>query len=245
MPFPQNVDLDKLASHGLWDVIAALNGWLAGRPYDETAFISRVTENLARRRRGCDVGITSPMRISAHVAVLHRQGPRQTDRFGSDLAITFYTEARDFVKTVFFQVKKSRGYTATFDTAQLREAKAESRISDRSYVLVADEERGGIRIKKASDVLAMADNTAATVTTNCADWQFLTQWMVRWLSCEEGPASDPTDPNAVESLLDNFVIPDDDWDTPWRANPQYDLPEAYLPAQTWIALSAERPDSRE
>jgi len=237
MPFPQNVDFDKLASHAIWDVFHAVHGWLAGRPCDETAFINRVTENLARRRRGCDVGATASMRVAAREAILHRRGQGATDRYGSDFAVTFYTDAGDFVKTVFFQVKKSQDYRATFATAQLKEAGVDPRIRDRSYVLAADEIRAGLRIAKASDILAGARAGADSVTTRCADWSSLIPWLLRWLSCEEGPTSDPSDRNAVEPLLQNFVAPGEAWDSPWRANPIFDLPENYLPTKAWMAFA--------
>ncbi len=54
------VDLDKVLKVVLDDVGSAVNGWLNGRPLDEIALMNRITEILARRRRGCDVGIQIP-----------------------------------------------------------------------------------------------------------------------------------------------------------------------------------------
>jgi hypothetical protein len=236
MPLPQNLDFDKLAGHVIWDVLAAVDGWLAGRPCDETAFINRLTEKLARNRRTCDIGTIEPMTVTAEVAILHRRGRQQTDRYGSDLAVTLRTDNGDFLKTAFFQVKKSQDYVATFETDQLREAALDARIKKRSYALVVDELRGGVRIGKVEEILGRADKTAESVTVQCAGYEFIIQWFWRWMLCEEGPMSAPRDRNCVGSLLQNFVIPAGIGDTSWSANPNFDIPEGYLPARTWMAF---------
>jgi len=237
MPLPQNLDFDKLASHLVWHVLAAVDGWLAGRPCDETAFVNRLTERLARRRRACDVGVIEPMTVTTQVAILHRRGRRQTDRFGSDLAVTLRTDAGDFLKTALFQVKKSHDYRATFEIAQLTEASLDPRIKERSYALVVDELRRGLRVGKMEQISTAAATAGDNVNVQCAAWEFLIQWFWRWMLCEEGPMSDANDTNSVESLLQNFVIPEQEWESLWEANPSFDIPEDYLPARTWMLFN--------
>jgi hypothetical protein len=239
MPFPANIDFDKLVNIALHDVGGALHDWLSGRPHDEVAFMNHVTGLLGRRRRGCDVGVATPVRVTARIAMLHRQSENQVDRFGSDLAITIFDDQTAYAKTALFQIKKSQDYSLTVQRTQLKDALADHRIGQRSFILAIDESRAGVRIAKTQDIHAKFDSTQHTLTDNCADWSFLTNWLWRWMSCEEGLPSDTTDPNSVEALLDHFIIEAEEWVSPWRTNPNIEVQGEYPPARVWLAFFFE------
>jgi len=43
------------------------------------------------RRKGCDFGVSTALKVESDVFLLHRQGPNQTDMFRSDAAVYTYT----------------------------------------------------------------------------------------------------------------------------------------------------------
>jgi hypothetical protein len=106
MPFPEIIDFDKVTTIALSELTASLREWLDGRPTDEVALMNRITAHLNKRRRGCDVGVNTPIKMQSQLALLHRQGKNQTDLYGSDLAITVSIDKLDFLKTAFFNSRK-------------------------------------------------------------------------------------------------------------------------------------------
>lgn len=196
--------------------------------------LSRLTERLGRRRRGCDVGVASPITASSTVAVLHRQGDRQRDLFGSDLAVTVTFDNPQYIKTALFQLKRSNAYRVSIRRDQLLQATQDSRVADRSFALAVDELRRGVRIQSVQDLLAAFNSGSAEKTVDCSTWMGLTQWVLEWLSCNTGPRSNaPGSPDSVESLLGGYVVEHEGDDFVWFGG---DLPltEDYTPARSWL-----------
>lgn len=241
MPFPKQLNFDIIAHGLLQDIATAIRAWSTGRPCSEEAFMSQVTEQLARKRRGCDVGLIEPVGMRCQVAMLHRRGTNQTDQYGCDLAVTIYVDSAQYVKTALFQLKKSQNYRASIERRQLDDAMADSRTKDRAFILVVDEVRQGIRIESAVNLLQQFDNQQ-TKTFEVAEWTSLTQWVWNWFSCDIGPTSDPSDQRSVEALLENYRVPDSNsWDSPWAVGEivQIELPEQ-VPARAWLTFLFER-----
>jgi hypothetical protein len=238
MPFPQELNLDILAFQVLHDVGAALSEWSTGQPRNEEAFMNHLTGRLVRRRRGCDVGLVEPISVRSEIALLHRKGPKQTDKYGSDLAVTLYVDSNRYVKTALFQLKKSEECKFQLKREQLNNAIEDPRLAPRSFVLCFDEMRHGIRIKSVTDCLSEFDMEQETRMSDSINWTSLTQWMLAWISCEAGPESDPNDLASVESLLESYRLPDPHWMSPWVKGTKADQPEV-VPAKAWAEFVFE------
>jgi hypothetical protein len=198
MPLPEDVDLDKLISFLLDCEKKAITGWLDGVPKDETAFMNRLTGQLAKLKRGCDVGLKPRVVVYPRVYELHRRAKDSSDALGSDLAITVSILPAHYVKTALFQVKAGKGFSAQLERHQLEAATATKEVADRSFVLYVDEGRGSIRIAKAVDLLVGWPKSQATKTFSSSSWMALSAWATGWLSCDIGPVSD--NPYAATSL---------------------------------------------
>lgn len=237
MPFPHTINFDRVAQNTLADLGTAVGGWLKGHPRDEVALMNRVTERLARRRRGCDVGTHVPVVMQSSLAILHRKGPKQVDRYGCDLAITVSIEDEDFIKTALFQFKKSTEYRCVLERAQLFDAVRDPRIGPRSFALAADEVRGAIRISPIATIVNAFDPTQKSKTFTVADWTCVTNWIQEWLSCGIGLPSDPNDVHSVEALLRAYTIDHerDLWDQD-EAVFGADFPDDFLPARAWLKI---------
>lgn len=243
MPFPPDLDFDRVLAETLNAVQIAIAGWHKGGLHSEEPLMSRLSEQFSRSRRGCDVGSTTPMRMTSQVALLHRKGDNNRDKYGADLAITVFIEPAEFLKTALFQLKVSEDFTAQFERSQLNDALADARTGDRTFVLVADRTRLRTRVNDATSVRAMFNGDSATATRNCADWDSLGQWISKWLACDVGLPSDSKDPNGVEPLLGQYVIEHVDepetWYEPWPTAPQpssQSVRPDVKPAKMWLML---------
>lgn len=137
-------------------------------------------------------------------------------------------------KTAFFQLKKSSGFQAEFERAQLLDSQKHRLVGPRSFAEVADETRTGIRIRSIEDVLGEFDRTQKTKTLDSSTWTFLTQWLWEWLSCNVGPVSERTYKGSVERLLQQYIV-QDEWIAPWGIG-QMETPEGFLPARAWLNM---------
>lgn len=245
MAFPRNIDFDRMAYHVLGDVAYALNGWARGRPSDETALLNRLTEVLVRRRRGCDIGVNSRVIVVPQVAVLHRQGAQQIDRYGADLAVTLFSPAQRFAKTSFFQLKKTTSHVTQLERSQLEEAFVDTRIGERSFVFAVDETRLNVRIGKGATLRAAFPAEQATHQFDTTEWDSLALWLWSWMSCREAPSSDLTSLSAVERLIAELAVPTRPGERLWGESHGYDLPENYSPARAWLAVALDQLQSEE
>lgn len=242
MSFPEDLDFDRVLYEALAGTKIAIDEWLDGAPISEEPLMNRLTAQFSRRRRSCDVGTTSPITMFSRVAFLHRQGENQTDAFGSDLAITVDIAARSFRKTALFQLKISDGFDVRLERSQLHEATENAATADRSFVLVADKTRKGVRVKAACDALEMFQEDADTATRNCVEWDTLGQWLSKWLSCDIGVRSDINDPSEIEPTLESFVVDaPKDWLSPWGTSASSASPSDARPAKAWLAMFFEPP----
>lgn len=220
MPFAV-INKDRLVSEALAEVQAATEGWLNGPPQEEVALLSRITERLGRRRRGCNVGAAGRLSITPAVEVWHRRGPAGTDRYGCDLAVTLDIPQEPFIKTACFQLKRSRHGTVTVDRNQVSTALA-SRFSHAAFTLATDVDTG------VHAVAPMRDLATAASQVSVSGWMSLSDWLVRWLDCQIGTA--PAGGPVLESLLRELFS---------RADTRgplalLDLPEGFEPLRVWF-----------
>ena len=241
MAFPNNIDFDKLINVVLEDFGTSIHGWISGRVLEEVALMNRLTEQLSRRRRGCDVGLTSPVSVRCEVSVLHRKGIKQVDRYGSDLAVTVYVD-NTLVKTALFQLKKSNNLSLILEREQLEDATLDARTKKRAFVLAVDETRQIVRLHDVDSLLSTYNRTQETKTFQSTRWESLARWVWKWLSCDIGERSDPSDPNSVEGLLQQFIVPEG-LITSWGRQVEHDLPEDFVPARLWLKLYFESKES--
>lgn len=241
MAYPHNVDVDALTYYVLNYLGGAIDAWIAGRPHDEPALLNHITGALARRHRGCDVGLRSRVRVEAQVVDLHRRGENSTDRFGADLVVTLYAPGRRFAKTAFFQLKKSDQCDLTLQRHQLEDAQVDHRIAERSFVLAVDEVTQKMRIASVSTLLGEFPSNADTHSVSSFDWSAITTWLARWLACEEAPSSDLRSPGNVEGLLESFARDESVAGQVWtiERNRIYaaEYPDGYSPARVWTPIA--------
>lgn len=239
---PLDLDVDRL-NHALLNAVQkAARKWKENPPNEETVFLSRLLENIRRPWGGCDVGLKNPMYVVSEVYNLHRKGEKKTDQFGADLAVTLRI-GKTWTKTAIFQLKKSNEYKLELDADDLKAADEDERIAERSFVLSVDEGRLGIRLQKIEQLKQIYEESPAkSQTFHTSRWLALTDWFREWLQCKQAPASSPTDPNAVETLLEAFRLgplkPDSDFD--------YEPGEGdhlrYVPARQWLQTSIQSPE---
>jgi len=241
MALPKSINFDFLIRRVLSDLAIALDAWVAGQPRSEEALMNHLTGQLSRRRRGCDVGRANPINARIHLALLHRKGRRQTDKYGADLAVTVYIDQENFLKTAFFQLKKAKDYQTCVETRQLVAAQSDSRVFDRSFVLAIDEDTLGCHIKDASSLLRKnGGNTSRNYDIH--NWLVLTPWLWDWLSCRVGTESKLGDPRSVEALLEQFVDKKK-WSSPWSISEPEDIGDDVIPAKSWVIYFLNRSES--
>ncbi len=234
MSLLNHVDFDKVLNIAIYDIGSAISGWLSGQPRDEVALMNRLTEKLARRRRGCDVGIENTVFMKCKTHILHRRGINQIDRFGSDVAITVSLDGTDILKTALFQLKRSSELSLSIEKRQLDDACIDRRTGNRSYIFAVDDVRHCIRVKDIMPLKSEFNSTQATKTFNSRDWDGLSQWLFKWLSCTIGDPSDPNDRNSIESLLNSFSVEPDN--RTWGYQAVHEFPDDFLPARSWLHM---------
>jgi hypothetical protein len=221
VPNPHSVktylNLDKAVAYGIQAAYQAMRGWLRGRPLDEVALMNRIVEKLVYSK--CPPWRSPAYYLDRRLFLLHRQGKKQVDKYGADFAVTLNLFAtRDFEqeglkpsvfsKTALFQLKKGDNYNAKLNRAQLTQAGI---FADRSFVLYAHETAGEYRIKASTELLAEFTSTQQKSKTfkNVRDWYTLTEWLVLWLTCQQGVFSEDDERQATEAELSGNVVPAD------------------------------------
>jgi hypothetical protein len=214
----RDISKDRLIRLALNEVDFATSGWLAGPPQEEIALLSRLTERLLRQRRRCDVGTRRRVSFSPQVEVLHRRGPRTTDLYGCDLAVTLDIPAEPFCKTACFQLKRSDSGKVILDRTQLQAVRA-SPFRYQSFVLATDRVNGEHRLAEIESLPTQGGQHALN------GWLPLADWLVLWLDCQVGTR--PPGPPLEDVLRDLFSAP---YDGMW------DLPEGFSPLRVWLVL---------
>lgn len=235
MSLPDNINFDRVIADILSDMETVARGWADGRPKDEIALLNRITEQLSRKRRKCDIGVETPMEMEAAIYELHRQGDNQKDRYGSDFAVTIDIPTAGFKKTALFQLKKSTNYKASLTRVQLDDGCVLKNIEERNFVLSVDEDRLGYRIKSVRECLDAIGAGNASKQFNTSEWEFLVAWLLKWFRCEVGKPTKPDDKDPVEPLLESYKIPAPlPLLTGREAFVEDNIPEGVAVARSWL-----------
>ena len=202
----QEIDFDKLVVPLLKEVGGAVTGWLNGAPQSEPAFVNRITEVLASRKK-CRGVTYADAWIETDLYLLDRRGPSSTDLFGSDIAVTvevIYPDQK-LAKTAFIQVKLGDNQAATIERQQIHDAMVNSVTADRSFVFAIDRLRAGAMSLEGVTALSKTfPSGQASAQMSTSGWRPLTVWIYNWLSCFEGVPSDVDDPRSPERMLSKF-----------------------------------------
>lgn len=236
MAFPQIIDFDHLTQIALSEIGIAIGGWLGGQPRDEVALMNRLTERLARHRRGCDVGVHQPVTMDASVFALHRKGKGATDRFGADLALTVRVPELSWLKTAFFQLKRSHDLQVTLEKDQLKEATLDRRILDRSFVLSVDEGRAVKRVEQVGVLWSHFPQNQSTHTLSCSEWLGIITWIQKWFQCEVGAESVENESHSVEALIQSYIVELSPFAHAFQQTQVAEVPEGWVPARSWLQL---------
>jgi hypothetical protein len=145
------------------------------------------------------------MTVQTSLAMLHRKGPGQTDKYGCDLAVTLRVEPGAFRKTALFQFKRSANFSVAVKKSQLDDATGDARIGPRAYVLALEEVRQALRVESMA-VLDSSFDSQKEKTFDALTWSSVAEWLYGWLRCDIGPSSLGADDDGVEGLLKEFVV---------------------------------------
>ena len=198
------LDFDKFASQVTYDMRVSIANWLRGAPTDEPALMSQISSNIFRKRRKCDIGYGPKFEMEFKLYELHRKGKHQTDKFGSDLALTINIETpKRFQKTAFFQFKVATDDKAKIEKRQIDDAKVIQEIYDRSFIFCSDKKSGITRVNEINKVDFKPEKDSTTL--DIKKWEFFLVWLHRWLKCDLGKYSDPDAADNVENLLRSYV----------------------------------------
>lgn len=233
-----NLNVDKILGVMLREIQNETRKWLAGRPCSEEAFLNRLTEVLAKTRRNCDVGNTEAYKVEVKQYILHRKGKNQTDKYGSDLAVTISIPDLKFSKTSLLQLKKSENYKAQLLRDQIQQASQFEPIKQRSFVMTVDESRGGIKVNSVTNIEKDIPIGQTSKTFECEEWDTLSEWIIKWMSCKVGAGNTAKDPMPIEKLLTKQIINDGEidqleFDDIYDSN-ELKLPEDFFLTKSWI-----------
>lgn len=242
MSFFLHFDEDKLLRHLLPPIFDALNAWRRGMNADEGALMNQITSALnTRRARRCEVGLAGSYLLQTELFQLHRRGPKQTDRFGSDLAVTMTSlTSPAFVKTAFFQFKIAEDKGAKIEARQLDDAAVYCPVFDRSFCIAVDPTNHTIRVEAVAALKSGFPPRSDSQTVATAKWQPFTEWVLAWLRCTIGPWSSPTDQKSIERLLGRYAVAD-----PETFANHWDIWPDYYPAKAWLSATFRPEKSRE
>ena len=243
MTSPASLDLDRVLEAALGAVHSAMRSWSEGGLQTEEPLLNHLIGALSRKRRGCDVGGPAANRVANQVALLHRKGDHNTDKFGADLAVTLSIADGRFLKSALFQVKVGDAFTGSFARSQLEDATSDQQVRERAFVCVFDRGRLRTRVKQADAVLANFKSGAANSSLTCHDWDTLGEWICKWLACQIGKPSRVDDPNGIERRLSSYVVErrneTSSWTEPWRPEGGQTVnreSNGIIPAKAWLMI---------
>lgn len=224
----------------------ALRGWQAGSPTDEIAFLNRLTEQLFSLA-SCTMG-SPPTIARSRLWMLHRKGPKQIDKYGSDLAVTVSFPSIGRLKTAFFQLKKTVGQKVIIKKDQLQEAMVDPAIGMRSWVLSVNESTTNPVLESVQSLLGQCSTVKNQKTLHLASWTPSAAWLLDWLECRIGPVSPDEDGRYVEELLQRFAWPAraplSDLQRDGAGNLEgalADLPSNWVPSRLWAEVEIRPP----
>jgi hypothetical protein len=141
MKVSATLDLDRVLEAALVAVHRAMQSWSEGGLQTEEPLLNHLIGELSRKRRSCDIGGPTASRVVNQIALLHRKGDGNTDKFGADLAVTLSIADGILLKTALFQVKVGDALTGSFARSQLEDATSDQQIRERAFVCVFDRVR--------------------------------------------------------------------------------------------------------
>ena len=234
MSFFQHFYEDKFLRHLLPPVFDALNTWQRGMNADEGALMNQVTAALnTPRARRCEIGLADSYLLQTKLFQLHRRGPNQTDKFGSDLAVTVNAlTSPSFVKSAFLQFKVAEHGRATIEARQIADAEIHGPVFDRSFCLAVDPTNRTIRVEAVSSLKSRFRANVASQTVVTDKWQPFTEWVLSWLRCKIGQWSSPTDQASIEQLLGQYALRE-----PESLPARWEVEPNYYPAKSWLSAT--------
>jgi hypothetical protein len=220
MKVPATLDLDRVLEAALVAVPRAMQSWSEGGLQTEEPLLNHLIGELSRKRRSCDIGGPTASRVVNQIALLHRKGDGNTDKFGADLAVTLSIADGILLKTALFQVKVGDALTGSFARSQLEDATSDQQVRERAFVCVFDRGRLRTRVKQADAVLANFKSGAANSSQTCHDWDTL-----------------------GERRLSSYVVErrneTSSWTEPWRPEGGQTVnreSNGIIPAKAWLMI---------
>jgi hypothetical protein len=127
----------------------------------------------------------------------------------------------------------------------VKAAKEDPLIADRSFILAIDEERLGVRIAKVDRLnrtFKASKNKSVAFDTN--KWLFLYEWLDQWLRCGLAPNS-PTDGSpGPEGLLEGFRSEPIEVDEDYPFEPADIGHLDYVPARIWFQAGLQEKEKK-
>jgi len=228
------MDVDALAHEVRRRVMAGIRWWKRGALLSEEPLLNHIIGRVLYNGT-CDAGLTRPLQTTSSVRLLHRMGPKQQDKFGSDLALTLAVPEVKYLKTAFLQMKTTSSSQVVLRRDQAEAASMHSFVKDRAFVAVVNSDRNWVRI---SDLPAPQKfGKHDTMTVDCGPWSGLTQWFLEWLRCSVGVPSQPYSTDSPEAAL-YFFQGEPEAALPWGVEQYQDLrgllTESDAPARSWL-----------
>lgn len=220
------------------DMAQAISAWSNGDPQDESALMNQMTGRLRRNRGRCDVGTGCPVIMTAQYFRLHRKGSNQTDKYGSDFAVTIDIPHTGLVKTTLFQLKIGAANHVSLEKEQLTSAQSVGLLQDRTFVITVNRDSHSMRLRSAKLCAKEFSNNQCSKDFCLESWDWLVEWLPAWFRCEKAPASDADTKIKVEDILDGF-----------RAPPPRDMVvqvlrnnvrDGFVPARAWMKYRFDR-----
>lgn len=198
------VDVDRVVMLAQQRLKRAIDIWLRGFPRSEEALMNHITGELLPKRN-CDVGLNQKALGTVSGLELHRRGPKQTDRYGSDMAVTFAVPRDNFVKTAFLQLKKHTGDSVKIEMRQLQDALELPYVAGRAFAVAVSEDSRSIRLKSVGSLVSEQGRVESRTARIDESWLGFSRWLLDWLRCDIGDPSSAWDWDSPERHLQTFA----------------------------------------
>lgn len=104
--------------------------------------------------------------------------------------------------------------------------------------MVVDELRGGIKVNSINSIEKEIPIGQTSKTFECKEWDALSKWIIKWMSCEVGAGNTSSDPMPIERLLKKQIINHEkigqlELDDIYDSN-EFELPENFFMTKSWI-----------
>lgn len=180
--------------------------WLHGIK-EEPFFLHEVFKRHRMHPSPRDIGLRYPARVGHGLARLHQQGPRRSDAFGGDFALTVdITGAYTLRKTALIQSKLGNSLSTQIEHLQIKEALATPELKGRCFVMSVDRVRENIRLQSMDTLAAeFTSPSKASQQFDTGEWMASSDWLLKWLKCEVGIPSSTSEAASIETILRPFA----------------------------------------